>query len=120
MHTILAVDDSETMREMVRLTLESAQYRVVLACDGVEGLGKFIAHDNVDLVITDINMPHLDGLGLIREIRRLNADVPILALTTETEDHMRQQGAEAGANGWMVKPFKPGQFLAIVRQVMAK
>jgi len=118
MATILAVDDSETMRQMVKMTLQAGNYQVVLASDGEEGLNKFLNSTGVDLVITDINMPKLDGIGLIREIRARNTTVPILALTTESEDTMRKKGAEAGANGWMVKPFKPAQFIDIVRQIL--
>lgn len=119
MATILAVDDSETMRQLVKMTLQAGNYQVVLASDGEEGLYKFInSTAAVDLVITDINMPKMDGIGLIREIRSRNSSVPILALTTESEDHMRKKGAEAGANGWMVKPFKPAQFIDIIRQIL--
>ena len=118
MATILAVDDSETMRQMVKMTLQAGNYEVGLASDGEEGLSKFMSSTNVDLVITDINMPKMDGIGLIKEIRSRNATIPILALTTESEDTMRKKGAEAGANGWMVKPFKPAQFIDIVRQIL--
>lgn len=118
MQTVLAVDDSETMRQMVKMTLQAGNYQVVLANDGEEGLSKFLSTSGVDLIITDINMPKMDGLGLIREIRSRNSTIPILALTTESEDDMRKQGAEAGANGWLVKPFKPAQFIDIVRQIL--
>lgn len=115
--TILAVDDSQTMQNMVRQTLETGGYRVVLAADGVEGLNQFRQHE-VDAVITDINMPVMDGISLTREIRKLNPNVPILTLTTEFDETLKQKGAEAGANGWVVKPFRPGQFLDIVRQML--
>lgn len=118
MQTVLAVDDSETMRQMVKMTLQAGNYQVVLASDGEEGLNKFLSTADVDLIITDINMPKMDGIGLIKEIRARNATVPILALTTESEDVMRKKGAEAGANGWLVKPFKPAQFIDIVRQIL--
>jgi two-component system, chemotaxis family, chemotaxis protein CheY len=118
MQTILAVDDSETMRQMVKMTLQAGNYQVVLAEDGEEGLTKFLNTTGVDLIITDINMPKMDGLGLIKAIRSHNATIPILALTTESEDKMRKQGAEAGANGWLVKPFKPAQFIDIIRQIL--
>lgn len=118
MQTVLAVDDSETMRQMVKMTLQAGNYQVVLANDGEDGLSKFLSTSDVDLIITDINMPKMDGLGLIREIRSRNSTVPILALTTESEDGMRKKGAEAGANGWLVKPFKPAQFIDIVRQIL--
>ncbi len=118
MQTILAVDDSETMRQMVKMTLQAGNYNVVLANDGEDGLDKFMSTSNIGLVVTDINMPKMDGIGLIREIRSRNPDVPILALTTESEEGMRKKGADAGANGWLVKPFKPAQFIDIVRQIL--
>lgn len=118
MQTVLAVDDSETMRQMVMMTLKTGNYQVLLACDGEEGLQTFISTTGVDLVVTDINMPKLDGIGLIKAIRARNADVPILALTTESEDGMRKKGTEAGANGWLTKPFKPVQFMELVKRVI--
>jgi two-component system, chemotaxis family, chemotaxis protein CheY len=120
MQTVLAVDDSETMRQMVKMTLQTGNYQVVLASDGEEALSKFISTTGhgFDLVVTDINMPKMDGIGLIREIRLLNKDVPILALTTESEDCMRKKGADAGANGWMTKPFKPAQFMEVVSRII--
>lgn len=118
MATILAVDDSETMRQMVKLTLMAGNHKVVLADDGEDGLSKYLSATDFDLVITDINMPKMDGIGLIKEIRSRNNDIPILALTTESEDGMRKKGADAGANGWLVKPFKPAQFMDIVRQIL--
>lgn len=118
MQTVLAVDDSETMRQMVRMTLQAGSYNVILASDGEEALNKFMNTTGVDLVVTDINMPKLDGLGLIKAIRAQNQDVPILALTTESEDAMRKKGAEAGANGWMTKPFKPEQFIEVVKRII--
>ncbi|MFO1469877.1 MAG: response regulator [Turneriella sp.] len=118
MATILAVDDSETMRQMVKLTLMAGNHKVVLADDGEDGLSKYLSTTNFDLVITDINMPKMDGIGLIKEIRSRNNTIPILALTTESEDGMRKKGADAGANGWLVKPFKPAQFMDIVRQIL--
>lgn len=116
--TILAVDDSETMQNMVRQTLETGGFSVLTAADGAQGLAIFQKH-HVDAVVTDVNMPVMDGLTMTREIRKLNADVPILTLTTESEDDMKQRGHDVGANGWVVKPFRPGQFLQIVRQLLA-
>lgn len=118
MQTVLAVDDSETMRQMVKMTLQTGNYNVILASDGEEGLSTFMSTSAVDLVVTDINMPKLDGLGLIKAIRARNQDVPILALTTESEDNMRKRGAEAGANGWLTKPFKPAQFMEVVKRIL--
>lgn len=118
MAKILAVDDSEPMRQMIAQTLISGEHDVVLAADGEEGVKKF-AEGGFDLVITDINMPVLDGFGLVREIRQSDNSVPILALTTESEDEKRRSGAAAGVDGWIVKPFKPAQFLAIIKQVLS-
>ncbi len=115
--TILAVDDSETMQNMVRQTLETGGFRVLLAGNGAEGLARF-QEEAVDVVVTDINMPVMDGLTMTREIRRFNAEVPILTLTTESEEDLRQRGLDAGVNGWVVKPFRPGQFLQMVRQLL--
>ncbi len=116
--TILAVDDSETVLDLVQQTLESGGYRVVVALDGQEGLERFRENDVV-AVITDINMPVMDGITLTREIRKIDPAVPILTLTTESSDSLKNAGALAGANGWVVKPFRPAQFLDIVRQVIS-
>lgn len=118
MQTVLAVDDSETMRQMVKMTLQTSSYNLILACDGEEALNTFMSATGVDLVVTDINMPKLDGLGLIKAIRERNQDVSILALTTESEDNMRKKGAEAAANGWLTKPFKPAQFIEVVKRIV--
>lgn len=114
---ILAVDDSATMRDMVRDSLETGGYEVTLAEHGQEGVDKFAA-GKFDLVIADINMPVMDGITMIREIRKLNSDVPIITLTTEAEESMKQKGREAGADGWIVKPFRPAQFLDIIKQIL--
>ncbi|MCE9500335.1 MAG: response regulator [Leptospira sp.] len=115
--TILAVDDSVTMREMVKQILDLGGYDSVFANDGMEGLEKFNTI-TADLVITDINMPRMDGITFIREIRKINTDVPILTLTTESESGIMKEGQMAGANGWVVKPFRPAQFLDIVKQII--
>lgn len=115
---ILAVDDSDTMREMVKETLEMGGYGVVLAVDGVDGVKKFAENPDVVLVIADINMPNMNGIEMIKEIRKLDAEVPIITLTTESEDQMKNKGKEAGANGWIVKPFRPPQFLDIIKQIL--
>lgn len=117
MPIILAVDDSAIMRNLVRQALAAGGYIALLASDGRQGLDMF--RDNqVDLVVTDINMPVMDGLELIREIRKINDAVPILALTSEADAEMRNRGVEAGANGWIIKPFQPAQFLDVLRQVL--
>lgn len=117
--TILAVDDSASMRQMVRFTLEGAGYKVVQAADGVEALT--IAKSNVaDLVLTDVNMPRMDGLSLVRELRALDnyKFVPMLVLTTESGNDTKLRGKEAGATGWIVKPFNPEQLLATIARVL--
>jgi len=117
--TILSVDDSASVRQMVKLTLTGAGYNVVQAGDGVEGLAK--AKDSaVDLVVTDLNMPGMNGLGLIRELRKLPAykGVPIIFLTTESDAAMKQEAKAAGATGWITKPFQQEQLVAVVRKVL--
>lgn len=116
---ILAVDDSASMRQMVRFTLEGAGYKVVQAADGVEALA--LAKSNTaDLVLTDVNMPRMDGLSLVRELRALDnyKFVPMLVLTTESGNDTKQRGKEAGATGWIVKPFNPDQLLATIARVL--
>ncbi len=115
--TILAVDDSETIQNMVRDTLEAGGYKVILAENGALGLDAFRNHE-VDAVVTDVNMPVMDGITLTREIRQLDEEIPILTLTTESEEDMKLQGADAGANGWVVKPFRPAQFLDLLKQLL--
>lgn len=117
--TILAIDDSETMRDMVQQTLEMGEYEVILANDGQEGLEKFKQNSEIGLIITDINMPVMDGITLIKEIRNLSKEIPILTLTTESEDNMKNEGARAGANGWIVKPMRPAQLLDIIEQILS-
>jgi two-component system chemotaxis response regulator CheY len=117
--TILAVDDSASLRQMVAFTLKGAGYEVVEACDGVDGLNKAKAK-TVNLVLTDQNMPNMDGLTLIKSLRALPAykAAPILMLTTEAGDAMKAQGKAAGATGWLVKPFDPAKLLEVVKKVI--
>lgn len=116
---ILLVDDSVSMREMVGFTLKGAGYAVSQAEDGVEAL-KFAQGNTVDLVITDINMPNMDGITLIKELRGLPAYkfIPILTLTTENSAEKKQLGKIAGATGWIVKPFDPDHLLSTVKRVL--
>ncbi len=119
MASILAVDDSASMRQMVSFTLKGAGYDVIEAADGVEALN--IARDkSVNLVITDVNMPNMDGISLIRELRNLPSYkfTPLLMLTTESSAEKKQQGKAAGATGWIVKPFNPDQLLGTVKKVL--
>jgi two-component system chemotaxis response regulator CheY len=119
MATILAVDDSASMRQMVSFTLKGAGYTVIEAEDGQKALDK--AKDSaVDLVLTDVNMPVMDGIELVRNLRTLPAYkfTPILMLTTESAGDKKVQGKNAGATGWLVKPFNPEQLLATIKKVM--
>lgn len=117
--TILAVDDSASIRQMVSFTLKSAGYEVVEAVDGQDGLDKAKSR-SVNLVLTDQNMPRMDGLTLIKSLRGLPqyAATPILMLTTESSDAMKSQGRAAGATGWLVKPFDPQKLIEVVRKVI--
>ena len=117
--TILAVDDSASIRQMVSFTRKSAGYDVIEAVDGMDGLDKAKAK-NADLVLSDQNMPRMDGLTLIRNLRGLPQykTVPILMLTTESSDAMKAQGRAAGATGWLVKPFDPQKLIEVVRKVI--
>jgi len=117
--TILSVDDSASALQMIKLTLASAGYQVVQAVNGADGLSKARAGP-VDMVLTDLNMPVMDGLTLIRELRKLPAfrGVPIVFLTTESDPKMKQQAKAAGATGWITKPFQRDQLLAVVHKVL--
>lgn len=119
MHSILAVDDSASMRKLVTFTLKSAGYDVVDAVDGLDAWQK--AHQrHFDLVLTDQNMPNLDGIGLTRKLRDSPdfRNTPILILTTESSDQMKQAGRNAGATGWLVKPFDPVRLLEVIKKVI--
>lgn len=119
MKTILTVDDSASIRMMLKMTLTTAGYQVVEAGNGQEGLAK-AKETPAHLVFTDLNMPVMDGLSFIRELRKLPAyrGVPILFLTTESDGEMKRQAKEAGATGWLVKPFQQEQLLATVKKVL--
>ncbi len=119
MKKILAVDDLPSIRQMVKLTLSKAGYEVTEANDGADGLRK--AQTNlVDMVVTDLNMPVMNGLGLIRELRKLSAyrGVPILFLTTESDPEMKKRAKAAGATGWITKPFQQDQLVAVIKKVL--
>lgn len=119
MQSILAVDDSPSMRKMVAFTLTGAGYHVVEAVDGQDAYEK--AQDQeIALVLADQNMPRLDGLGLTRKLRELPQfkTTPILILTTESSDQMKQAGRSAGATGWLVKPFDPNRLIEVIRKVI--
>ena len=119
MVSILAVDDSASLRQMVAFTLKSAGYEVIEAVDGVDALEK-LRQRSVDLVLTDQNMPRMDGLSLVKQLRSMPAfaKTPILILTTESGDDMKQAGRQAGATGWLVKPFDPRRLTEVVAKVL--
>jgi two-component system chemotaxis response regulator CheY len=116
---IMAVDDSASIRQVVSFTLKNAGYDVIEAVDGKDALDK-LKGTTVHMMITDLNMPNLDGLGLIREARANAAYkfIPIVMLTTESQESKKAEGKTAGATGWIVKPFKPEQLLAVVKKVL--
>jgi two-component system chemotaxis response regulator CheY len=117
--TVLTVDDSASIRQMVTFTLKSAGYTVIEAVDGQDGLDKANA-GSVNLILTDQNMPKMDGLTLIKTLRGLpqHKATPILMLTTESSDAMKAQGKAVGATGWLVKPFDPQKLLEVVQKVI--
>jgi len=119
MARILTVDDSVAMRQMVHATLTSAGHDVLQACDGREAL-QLAGQHTFDLVITDVNMPDLDGIALVRQIRALSAyrHTPLLFLTTEGSPELKNEGRQAGATGWIMKPFNPERLLAVVDKVL--
>ncbi|WP_243309882.1 response regulator [Fundidesulfovibrio agrisoli] len=118
MKTIMTVDDSASVRQMVAFTLKNAGYSVIEASDGKDALSKIGA--KVDMVITDLNMPNMDGISLIKALRAMPACkfIPIIMLTTESQAGRKQEGKDAGATGWIVKPFKPEQLLSVVQKVL--
>ncbi|MEY2687888.1 MAG: hypothetical protein RL375_2086 [Pseudomonadota bacterium] len=119
MQSILAVDDSASMRQMVSFTLKSAGYSVVEAVDGQDAWEK-AGSRNFDLVLTDQNMPRMDGIGLTKKLRESPQfkATPILILTTESSDQMKQAGRSAGATGWLVKPFDPTKLIEVIKKVI--
>ena len=118
MKRVMIVDDSATVRHILQMTLVQAGYEVVEAIDGEDALRLF-TENNVDMLVTDLNMPNLDGIGLIKEVRQnpRNRFMPIIMLTSESQLDKKQEGKMAGASGWVTKPFKPEQLLSIVRMV---
>jgi len=117
--TIMTADDSASVRQMVSFTLKQAGYEVIEAADGKDALTK-LNGTQIDMLITDLNMPNLDGIGLIKGVRgMLNHNfIPIIMLTTESQETKKTEGRAAGASGWIVKPFKPDQLLAVVKKVL--
>ncbi len=116
---IMTADDSTSVRQMVSFTLQQAGYEVMEAEDGADALSKLKAK-KADMIITDLNMPNLDGIGLIKELRAIPdyKFVPIVLLTTESDGDKKKQGKEAGATGWIIKPFKPDQLINVIKKVL--
>jgi two-component system chemotaxis response regulator CheY len=118
--TVLTIDDSRTMRDMLMMALVDAGYRVIQAVDGIDGLETLTA-EGADVIITDINMPRLDGFGVIEGVRAdpNHRSTPVLVLTTESDTAKKQRARDAGATGWIVKPFDPAKLVEAVRRVAA-
>jgi len=121
MATILAVDDQRMMRELVKTVLEGAGHTVLLAEDGIDAL-KVAKKNTADLVLTDLNMPNMNGITLVGKLRRIEAyaSVPIIMLTTESADFKKEKAKENGANGWLQKPFDPPRLLKAVNSSLAR
>lgn len=121
MPKILIVDDSSTVRQQVRLALRQGGFEVVEASDGVEGVAAVKSRDDIALVISDVNMPNMDGLEMVETLKGngANADLPILMLTTEGSPALIKRAKRAGASGWLVKPFKAHQLLAVAQKFAA-
>ena len=117
--TILAVDDSPTMLQTISIALEKEGFIVKTACDGVDALGVLNGPDKFNVIITDVNMPNMDGITLVSEVKKLAAHkfTPIIILTTESQAGKKEEGKAAGATGWIVKPFQPDQLIAVIRRV---
>ncbi len=116
---IMTVDDSASVRQMVSLTLKHEGYEVIEAQDGKDAVSK-LAQTGVNMVITDLNMPNMDGIDLIKWLRSQSSYkfIPIVMLTTESQESRKQEGRQAGATGWIVKPFKREQLLGVVKKVL--
>ena len=116
---IMTADDSASIRQMVAFTIKQHGYEVIEAVDGLDALAK-LTTQKVDLLLTDLNMPKLDGIGVIKGVRSstLNKFIPIVMLTTESQDSQKAAGKAAGASGWIVKPFKPDQLAAVLKKLL--
>ena len=117
--TIITVDDSSSIRQMIRFTLTSEGYKVLEAVDGVDALEK-LTMNQVDMVLTDLNMPNMDGIEFIKNLRAQQnfKFVPIVFITTESQQEKKTEGREAGATGWIVKPFKPEHLLSVIKKLI--
>jgi len=118
--TILIIDDSESIREVVASGLESAGYQVIKGIHGEDGLKCLREHGAIDLVITDLNMPVMDGIGFLKEVRQLpeHRYLPVLILTTESQESKKQEARQAGATGWIIKPFSNEKLVTVVKKVI--
>lgn len=115
--SILIVDDSASMRQLVTFALKDAGYEVISAVDGKDALGK-LNGTRVDMIVTDLNMPNMDGIELIRQLRSSPANkfTPVVMLTTESQNAKKQEGKAAGASGWIIKPFSPDQLINVIKK----
>jgi two-component system chemotaxis response regulator CheY len=116
-NTILIVDDSASMRQLVTFALKDAGYDVIAAVDGKDALSK-VNGTKIDMVVTDLNMPNMDGIELIKQLRSSSANkfTPVVMLTTESQGTKKQEGRAAGASGWIVKPFQPEQLINVIKK----
>ena len=116
--TIMVVDDSLSIRQVVSIALKGAGYDVIEACDGKDALSKMTGQ-KIHLIVSDVNMPNLDGIGLVKEVKQhpQYKFTPIIVLTTESQAGKKDEGKQAGATGWIVKPFKPEQLVSVVKRV---
>jgi two-component system, chemotaxis family, chemotaxis protein CheY len=117
--TILIVDDSASLRQVVGIALRGAGYDVIEACDGRDALGK-LTGQKVHLMISDVNMPNMDGISFVKAVKQLPAYkfTPVVMLTTESQEEKKREGQAAGAKAWVVKPFKPEQMLVVVQKLV--
>ena len=118
MKKILVIDDSETIRQQVKQALSATGYDIIEAVDGVDGLEKLRTLTDLDMAHCDVNMPRMNGLDMIAEVQRIGAKIPILMLTTEGQPSLIRRAREAGAKGWIVKPFKPELLVAAVTKII--
>ncbi|MFY9514255.1 MAG: response regulator [Rubrivivax sp.] len=117
--TIMIVDDSASLRQVVAISLRSAGYDVLEGCDGADALKK-LTGQKVHLIISDVNMPNMDGISLVKAVKELPAYkfTPIVMLTTESQETKKKEGQAAGAKAWMLKPFNPPQLLSVVQKLV--
>jgi len=117
--TIMVVDDSASIRQVVGIALKNAGYDILEGCDGKDALGR-LTGQKVHLIVSDLNMPNLDGIGFVKQLKQMPAYkfTPVIMLTTESTDAKKQEGQAAGAKAWIVKPFKPEQLLGAVAKLV--